>query len=159
MNMADKFIDTNYNITWIGTKRGIENKLIKNENIKLKYITSTGIRGKSFFGKVKGLLNFIKAFFQCYIIIRKEKPIFILGFGGYISTSASLASFFCITYTSCPLVCRVFCCWFCIRVSSSSWGCRGITSWGSCRGSSSSWLCKTKNTCERRTRINKMRKY
>ena len=64
MNMADKFIDTNYNITWIGTKRGIENKLIKNENIKLKYITSTGIRGKSIFGKVLGVLNFIRAFFS-----------------------------------------------------------------------------------------------
>ena len=95
LNIAERLLDTNYKITWIGTKKGIENKLVNNEIIKLEHISSSGIRGKSFFGKVKGLLNFIKAFFQCYIIIRKEKPIFILGFGGYISTSASLASFFC----------------------------------------------------------------
>ena len=95
LNIAEKFLDINYKITWIGTKKGIENKLVNNEVIKLEHISSTGIRGKSFFGKVIGLLNFIKAFFQCYIIIRKEKPIFIFGFGGYISTSASLASFFC----------------------------------------------------------------
>ena len=95
LNIVERLLDTNYKITWIGTKKGIENKLVNNEIIKLEHISSSGIRGKSFFGKVKGLFNFIKAFFQCYIIIRKEKPIFILGFGGYISTSASLSSFFC----------------------------------------------------------------
>ena len=93
LNIAEKFIDTYYKIIWIGTKRGIENKLINNKAINLKYINSTGIRGKSFFGKIIGLLNFIRAFFQCYMIIKKEKPIFMFGFGGYISTSASLASF------------------------------------------------------------------
>ena len=95
LNIAEKFIDTNHKITWIGTKNGIENKLVNNEDITLKYINSTGIRGKSIIGKFIGLLNFIRAFFQCYIIIKKEKPIFTFGFGGYISTSASLASFFC----------------------------------------------------------------
>ena len=48
LNIAEKFIATNYKITWIGTKRGIENKLINNKAINLKYINSTGIRGKSF---------------------------------------------------------------------------------------------------------------
>ena len=95
LNIAEKLLDTNYKITWIGTKKGIENKLVNKEIIKLKHISSTGIRGKSFFGKVIGLFNFIKALFQCYIIIKKEKPIFVFGFGGYISTSVSLASFFC----------------------------------------------------------------
>ena len=95
LNIAEKFIATNYKITWIGTKRGIENKLINNKAINLKYINSTGIRGKSFIGIFIGLLNFIRAFFQCYIIIKKVKPIFMFGFGGYISTSASLASFLC----------------------------------------------------------------
>jgi UDP-N-acetylglucosamine--N-acetylmuramyl-(pentapeptide) pyrophosphoryl-undecaprenol N-acetylglucosamine transferase len=95
LNIAERLLNDNFKIIWIGTKRGIENKLVNNEIIKLKHINSTGIRGKSFFGKVMGLLNFIKAFFQCYIIIKKEKPIFIFGFGGYVSTSASLASFFC----------------------------------------------------------------
>ena len=57
LNIAEKFIDTKYMITWIGTKRGIENKLINNKAIDLKYINSTGIRGKSFNGKFIGLLN------------------------------------------------------------------------------------------------------
>jgi len=95
LNLADKLLSSNYQITWIGTKRGIENKLIDNKSIDLKFINSTGIRGKRIFGKLLGLLNFIRGFFQCYFIIKKEKPIFMFGFGGYISTSASLASFFC----------------------------------------------------------------
>ena len=57
LNIAEKFIDINYKITWIGTKRGIENKLINNKAINLKYINSTGIRGKSFNGKFIGLFR------------------------------------------------------------------------------------------------------
>ncbi len=95
LNIAEKLIDNNYEIIWIGTKKGIENRLIDDENIELRHIDSTGIRGKNIVGKVLGLFNFIRAFFQCYMIIKKEKPIFMFGFGGYISTSVSLASFLC----------------------------------------------------------------
>ena len=35
LNIAERLLDTNYKITWIGTKKGIENKLVNNEIIKL----------------------------------------------------------------------------------------------------------------------------
>ena len=38
-----------YKVTWIGTKAGIENKLINDPNINMHYINSTGVRGKTFF--------------------------------------------------------------------------------------------------------------
>ena len=28
LNIAERLLDTNYKITWIGTKKGIENKLV-----------------------------------------------------------------------------------------------------------------------------------
>ena len=31
LNIAEKLLDTNYKITWIGTKKGIENKLVNND--------------------------------------------------------------------------------------------------------------------------------
>jgi len=91
--IADSLIKKDYSITWLGTKKGIENKLIKNELIKLCHINSSGIRGKNFFNVIKGLFNFILSFFQTVLIFIKEKPLFIIGFGGYISTSASIAAF------------------------------------------------------------------
>jgi UDP-N-acetylglucosamine--N-acetylmuramyl-(pentapeptide) pyrophosphoryl-undecaprenol N-acetylglucosamine transferase len=65
-------------------KNGIENKLIKNNKIKLFHITSTGIRGKNIFDKVRGILNFVKSIFQSIRIISKNRPLFVLGFGAML---------------------------------------------------------------------------
>ena len=92
--IADLLLKKNYSITWFGTKKGIENKLIKNNLINLRHINSSGIRGKNLFNIVKGLFNFIFSLFHTILILIREKPLFIIGFGGYISTSASLAAFF-----------------------------------------------------------------
>jgi UDP-N-acetylglucosamine--N-acetylmuramyl-(pentapeptide) pyrophosphoryl-undecaprenol N-acetylglucosamine transferase len=93
LNISELLLIKGYDVIWIGTKNGIENKLIKNKKIKLIHITSTGIRGKNFINKIKGLLNFMKSIFQSLKIIISNKPIFILGFGGYVSSSVSLAGF------------------------------------------------------------------
>ena len=93
LTIADLLLKKEYSISWFGTKKGIENRLIKNRNIQIHHISSSGIRGKNFFNIIKGLINFIGSFFQSFIILIKEKPIFIIGFGGYISTSVSLAAF------------------------------------------------------------------
>ena len=37
LNIAEKLLDINYKITWVGTKKGIENKLVNNKvDIKFK---------------------------------------------------------------------------------------------------------------------------
>jgi UDP-N-acetylglucosamine--N-acetylmuramyl-(pentapeptide) pyrophosphoryl-undecaprenol N-acetylglucosamine transferase len=93
LNISELLLSEGYEIIWIGTKYGIENKLIKNNKIQLFHITSTGIRGKNIFDKVRGILNFVKSIFQSIRIISKNRPLFVLGFGGYVSTSVSLAGF------------------------------------------------------------------
>ena len=93
LNISELLLNKDYEIIWIGTKNGIENKLIKNNKIKLFHITSTGIRGKNFFAKIQGIVNFVKSVYQCTRIISENSPLFVLGFGGYISTSVSLAGF------------------------------------------------------------------
>ena len=92
LTITDLLLKREYSVAWFGTKRGIENKLIKNKDIKLHHINSSGIRGKNLLNIIKGLINFVGSFFQSLIILVKEKPIFIIGFGGYISTSVSLAA-------------------------------------------------------------------
>ena len=92
--IADLLYKKKYSITWFGTKNGIENRLIKNNNIGICHINSSGIRGKNLFNTIVGLINFIRSFFQSFKVLVQEKPLFIIGFGGYISTSVSLAAYF-----------------------------------------------------------------
>ncbi len=95
INISETLLKKKYKITWIGTKTGIENKLIKNADIKLVHINSSGIRGKNIFLKIKGAFNFLSSLINSLLILRKEKPLFVIGFGGYISTSVSLSSYLC----------------------------------------------------------------
>ena len=92
-NIAIKIIRHDYHVTWIGTSHGIENKIIRDKRIKLKYLKSSGIRGKNFFHTMIGMFNLIRSFFQSLVYIYKDKPIFVLGFGGYISVPVSIAAF------------------------------------------------------------------
>tara|TARA_B100000035_G_scaffold302613_1_gene300388 strand:+ start:9036 stop:10127 length:1092 start_codon:yes stop_codon:yes gene_type:complete len=91
--IAMKLIRQNYLVTWIGTLHGIENKIVNDKHINFKYLKSSGIRGKSFLHTINGIINLIISFFQSLVYILKDKPIFILGFGGYISVPVSIAAF------------------------------------------------------------------
>ncbi len=92
-NIASLLIDAHYVVTWIGTKHGIENKIVADKRITFKYLNSSGIRGKSFFHKIKGSINLFRSIIQSLIHIKRVKPIFMMGFGGYITVPVSIAAF------------------------------------------------------------------
>ncbi len=93
INVSEKLLNQNLKIIWVGTKNGIENKIVKLKDITIRHIRSSGIRGKNTIAIIKGLFNLIQSFFQSLVIIYKEKPLFVLGFGGYISVPVSFAAF------------------------------------------------------------------
>ena len=92
--IANEFIKQGYKIIWIGTKDGIENTVVKNKSITIKHISSTGIRGKSILKKIVGVLLLFKSIFQTYSIMKQHKPKLTVGFGGYVSVSGSVISYF-----------------------------------------------------------------
>ena len=92
-NIASLLIDSHYSVTWIGTKHGIENQVVTDKRISFKYLDSSGIRGKSILHMIKGIINLFRSILQSLIHIKKGKPIFILGFGGYITVPVSIAAF------------------------------------------------------------------
>ena len=91
--MAEEYIKLGYKIIWIGTENGLENRVIKNKSITIKHVSSRGIRGKSFMNKIIGLLLFIKAIYESFLIIREYKPCLVFGFGGYVSVAATISAF------------------------------------------------------------------
>ncbi len=92
-NISRLLIDSNYAVTWIGTKDGIENTIINDKRISFKYLNSSGIRGKSIFHKLKGFFNLLRSIIQSLIHVKRVKPIFMIGFGGYITVPVSIAAF------------------------------------------------------------------
>ncbi len=82
--------DSGNEVLFVGTKRGIESRVIK--NYAIEFISSAGIVGKGLIGSLKGIALSIKGFFDSLRIIWGFKPDLILGVGGYASGPMVLAS-------------------------------------------------------------------
>lgn len=72
-------------ITFAGTVRGIESKIIPGEGYDLKYIRSEGLVGKDLLTTVRSLIKIPLSMWDSFIILKEIRPEVVIGFGGYSS--------------------------------------------------------------------------
>ena len=77
---------------WLGSPRGIENRLVPNAKITLHTIAIEGLRGKGLAGWCKAPLNLSRAVMQARRIIKRFKPDVVVGLGGFASGPGGLAA-------------------------------------------------------------------
>ncbi|MBP2033237.1 UDP-N-acetylglucosamine--N-acetylmuramyl-(pentapeptide) pyrophosphoryl-undecaprenol N-acetylglucosamine transferase [Clostridium algifaecis] len=91
--LVPKLRKLGYEIEYIGTKNGIERKIIESENIKYNIISSGKLRRyfdvKNFTDPFKVLKGVIQAFF----IMKKEKPNIVFSKGGFVSVPVVIAAY------------------------------------------------------------------
>jgi len=93
LSIANELLSKNVSVSWIGTKNGIENRIITDSRIKIHHISFSGIRGKGVLSYIKLPVKLFIATIQSVVILRKIKPDIVLSMGGYISFPCGLASF------------------------------------------------------------------
>ena len=91
--LAQDYLAKNFHVIWIGTKNGIENKIVNQEEIDLFHVKSKGFRGKQILEKIQSLLYLLISFVQVFSLMRKNKPCLVIGFGGYISLPGIIIAF------------------------------------------------------------------
>lgn len=77
--------DASSEITFVGTARGLENKIVPDNGFKLSLINSAGLKNVGLMGKLKGLFILPKSFLEARSIIKSFKPDVVVGAGGYVS--------------------------------------------------------------------------
>ncbi len=75
--------DSENKVLFVGTKRGMESRVIK--NYAIEFISSEGVVGKGLMEGLRGIASAIRGFFGSLRIIREFKPDLVLGVGGYAS--------------------------------------------------------------------------
>ena len=90
--IAEALRDKGWDISWLGTITGMENRLVKERNFHLDGIDFRGIRGKGIASWLLMPFKLIKASIECGFIIAKNKPNLVIGFGGYVTLPAGLAA-------------------------------------------------------------------
>ncbi len=73
-----------WTVSWLGTSHGMENKLVPPSGLAMDTITFSGLRGKGLLHTATGGLRLLKAFFDCFGILRRRGANAVLGMGGYV---------------------------------------------------------------------------
>mgnify|MGYP003644906637 CR=1 FL=1 len=98
--IAGALRDRAQDIVWLGTRQGIEARLVPDAGINIEWISVSGLRGKGLLARLKAPLQISRAVFESLAIIRRQRPAAVLGMGGFASGPGGLAAWL----TRCPLI-------------------------------------------------------
>lgn len=73
-----------WSVSWLGTRHGMENRLVPPSGVPLDAIGFSGLRGKGALHALTGGLRLMKAFWDCLGILRRRGADAVLGMGGYV---------------------------------------------------------------------------
>lgn len=90
--VARYMIDKGVDVTWVGTKKGIESQIVPRENIELLFIKISGLRGKGIISWLAAPVKLTIAIFEAIYLLLKVKPDAVLGMGGFASGPCGFAA-------------------------------------------------------------------
>lgn len=89
-----------YEVSWLGTAKGLEARIVPLHGIELHCIDIAGLRGKGVRPLVTAPLKIIRAIRQAQKVLKAIRPDLVIGFGGYSAGPGGVAA----RMTGVPLV-------------------------------------------------------
>jgi UDP-N-acetylglucosamine--N-acetylmuramyl-(pentapeptide) pyrophosphoryl-undecaprenol N-acetylglucosamine transferase len=81
-----------WQVVWLGTRRGLEARLVPPEQIPLEWLTVSGLRGKGMLVWLTAPLKLTRALAQAVAVIRRRQPALVVGLGGFVAGPGGLAA-------------------------------------------------------------------
>ncbi len=79
-------------VLFVGTKQGIEARILPGEGYRLETISAGGIVNKDILSKMLSVIKMIGGFIKSFSILRRFHPDVVIGVGGYASAPILLAA-------------------------------------------------------------------
>lgn len=90
--VAFELMARNVSISWIGSREGLESRLVPESGIEIDCIDIKGLRRSGLVRKLAMPLILVKALFQTFGVMRHRKPDAVLGMGGFVSGPGGIVS-------------------------------------------------------------------
>jgi UDP-N-acetylglucosamine--N-acetylmuramyl-(pentapeptide) pyrophosphoryl-undecaprenol N-acetylglucosamine transferase len=81
-----------YRVSWLGTKTGLEARIVPAAGIRLHHLAVRGLRGKSVRNILSGLLYLIWSVEQATFLMLRYRPALVVGMGGYVAAPGGVAA-------------------------------------------------------------------
>jgi UDP-N-acetylglucosamine--N-acetylmuramyl-(pentapeptide) pyrophosphoryl-undecaprenol N-acetylglucosamine transferase len=88
--VAQSLAEKGWQVSWLGTKKGLESRVIPEHGIDIDWLSVAGMRGKGVLSKLSALFRLITACVQSVKILLKRKPDVVLGMGGFVAGPGGL---------------------------------------------------------------------
>ncbi len=90
--VADELRQRGVPVVWLGTRAGIESRLVPAAGYPIEWLSVKGLRGKKMLTLVFAPLKLLQACWQAAGVIRRNKPCAVLGMGGFVSGPGGLVT-------------------------------------------------------------------
>ena len=77
-------------VVWLGTKAGIESRLVPQAGYPIEWMSITGLRGKNILTLLLAPFRLVMACWQALRVLLRRKPCAVLGMGGFASGPGGL---------------------------------------------------------------------
>ncbi|MEO8308839.1 MAG: undecaprenyldiphospho-muramoylpentapeptide beta-N-acetylglucosaminyltransferase [Pseudomonadota bacterium] len=82
-------------VVWLGTRRGLEARVVPEEGIAIEWLSVGGLRGKGLLTLVAAPFRLLRALFQALGVMRRHSPSVVVGLGGFVTGPGGLAAWLC----------------------------------------------------------------
>jgi UDP-N-acetylglucosamine--N-acetylmuramyl-(pentapeptide) pyrophosphoryl-undecaprenol N-acetylglucosamine transferase len=79
-------------VVWLGTRRGIEARLVPAAGYPVEWIEVEGLRGRGIAGWLTAPWSLVRALWQARAALRRQRPGVVLGCGGFTSGPGGIAA-------------------------------------------------------------------
>lgn len=88
--VAEEMRARGWQVSWLGTKKGLEARVIPAHDIDIDWLSVEGIRGKGALAKLSAGARLLQACVQARRILRLRSPNVVLGMGGFVAGPGGL---------------------------------------------------------------------
>jgi UDP-N-acetylglucosamine--N-acetylmuramyl-(pentapeptide) pyrophosphoryl-undecaprenol N-acetylglucosamine transferase len=88
--VATELVARGWGVFWLGTREGMEAKLVPQHGVDFEAISFRGVRGKGIRTLLLGPFALVAACLDALRVIRRRRPNVVLGFGGFASFPGAL---------------------------------------------------------------------
>jgi len=81
-----------WRVVWLGTRRGLEARLVPPENFELEWLSVSGLRGKGLLVWLRAPLLLSRALLQALSVVRRRRPTLVVGLGGFVAGPGGVAA-------------------------------------------------------------------
>jgi UDP-N-acetylglucosamine--N-acetylmuramyl-(pentapeptide) pyrophosphoryl-undecaprenol N-acetylglucosamine transferase len=88
--VAENLRAKGWTVTWLGTDKGLESRVVPARGIEMDKLCVAGVRGKGLIFKIKSVFLLGKACVQAWQHLRRRQPNVVLGMGGFVAAPGGL---------------------------------------------------------------------